>query len=459
MTERADVVVIGAGAAGLAAARALLESEVQPLVLEARDRIGGRMLTRRDPELPVAVELGAEFIHGSATEIDEIAHAAHLLSYDIHGQRYTVERGRFRPLVDFWHQLDRVMRRLDARRSPDRSFQSFLDARPGGRSLAEERRLAAQYVSGFHAADLARISERALADGGSPRGDVREARIGRLIDGYDRVAEWLASGFADRIRLGAVVRRVEWERGAVAIELTRPDGTPLPRIEARAAIIALPLGVLKARLDEPGAVVFSPELESKREPLNTLEMGSVVRVAIRLRERFWASERNAKRLGDDGLDRLSFLHGRDPDFSVWWTTYPVRSPLLVAWRGGIGAKELARRGIAEIEGAALRSLGRQFKLTRRTIESMVLGMWTHDWEHDPYTRGAYSYSLIGGNDSPKALGEPIKRTLFFAGEASDIQGRTGTVHGAIATGRRAAREALRALSSRRPRKAKSETRS
>jgi len=445
MSEKTDVVVIGAGAAGLAAARALHERGITTLVLEARDRIGGRMLTRRDPQLPVAVELGAEFIHGSAAEIDEIALAAHLASYDIHGQRYTIERGRPRPVVDFWHRLDRVMRRLDGKRSPDRSFQAFLDARPGGRSLADERRLAAQFVSGFHAADLARISERALADGGSPRGDVREARIGRLIDGYDRVAEWLASGFADRIRFGAVVRRVVWERGAVAVDVVRADGSPLHTVEARAAIVTLPIGVLKARGDEPGVVVFSPELELKQAPLAGLEMGSVVRIAVRVRERFWASERAARRLGDDGLDRLSFLHGRDPHFPIWWTTYPVRSTLLVGWRGGVGAKVLAAKGVAEIEGAAMRSLARQFKLTRRAIESLVEGMWTHDWEHDPYTRGAYSYSLVGGDDAPTDLAAPVRKTLFFAGEASDVEGRTGTVHGAIATGRRAARELIRAL--------------
>src|SRR5206468_4241491 len=145
----------------------------------------------------------------------------------------------------------------------------------------------------------------------------------------------------------------------------------------------------------------------------------VVRVSFRMRERFWTSERTAKRLGHDSLDRLTFLHADGADVPVWWTTYPVHSPLLVAWCGGPRAKALAERGTAEISATAIRGLAAAFRMTPRSLEGMVEGEWMHDWEHDPFSRGAYSYSRVGGAESPAELAKPLRSTLFFAGEAAD----------------------------------------
>jgi monoamine oxidase len=444
LAERTDVLIIGAGVSGLAAARALHERNVSVIVVEARDRIGGRILTQRDPALAVPIELGAEFIHGSAPELQDIVERAQLAVYDIEGQRYQIRRGEMRPFRHFWKQLDLVMRRLDGAHA-DHSFKEFLDRRPGGRALAEARKLALEYVEGFHAADASLISVQALADGGSPRGDERETRIARVLSGFDAVPAWLGSGITDRVRLGTTVTSVSWAQGSVRAELRRGDGAPAEAIEASAAIVTVPLGVLRARPDEPGAIRFAPALTAKRDAMDTLEMGSVVRVALRMRERFWASERFAKRLGSASLDRFTFLHSDGAGFPVAWTTYPVHSPLIVAWCGGSRARELAERSVGEITDAAVRSLASAFRMPRRTVEQMLEGAWTHDWEHDPHSRGAYSYSRVGGADSPGELAKPLRGTLFFAGEAADSDKRNGTVHGAIATGRRAAKQVERAL--------------
>jgi monoamine oxidase len=437
--------VIGAGAAGIAAARTLHERGVSVAVLEARERIGGRIFTHRDPATAMPIELGAEFIHGTAAELNRLLIDAALRSVDVAGQRYETAGRRLRPMNDFWERLDRVMRRLPRPPARDRSFHEFLAARPGGRRLTRERRLALQWVEGFHAADPRIISAHALADGGWPGDDTDERRLGRVIDGYDGVIEWLARPIRSRIRLGSIVSLVRWSPGSVVVHVRQAEQEPRFALEARAAIVAVPLGVLKASVeaDRPladarldvGAIEFVPPLRQKQRPLEHLAMGSVARVVLRLREPVWPS----------GCDALSFLHSSDIDFPVWWTASPIRGPLIVGWRGGPGARRLSQLSVDQLEASAVSSLARQFRVPRQRLQSLVEGFWAHDWEHDPFTRGAYSYLAVGGTEAPAALARPVRRTLFFAGEHADTTGGSGTVDGAIASGRRAAAQVMRVL--------------
>jgi monoamine oxidase len=427
-SDVADVAIIGGGVAGLEAARILRDADLDVVVLEARERIGGRVFTMRDDRLSLAIELGAEFVHGSAPELREITQEAKLTLVDIGGERWKSE--------------------LDHNREPDRSFEQFLNSELRGGRRRQARTLALQWVQGFHAADPTRVSERALAEGGSPGDDKRERRLGRVLGGYDAVPRWIGRRVMDRVRFGTVVTKVVWSSGAVSIETREPAGDSVTTLEARAAIVAVPLGVLLAPPDEPGAISFDPPLEldrAKAEALRGMEMGAVLRAVLALDEPFWMSERFAKRAKSQQLDQLSFVHSADPDFPVWWTPYPVFTPTLTAWVGGPRAQEIAALADESIVERAIAALARQFGFQRREARKRVTAAWVHNWVRDPYARGAYSYMVAGGSDSPAKLARPLQRTLFFAGEASDAEGRTGTVHGAIATGRRAANQLLRAL--------------
>jgi monoamine oxidase len=466
--SKLDVVIIGAGAAGIAAARSLHDQGVRFVVLEARERIGGRVWTHRDPRTPVPIELGAEFIHGSADEIEQVLKDARLPVVDIAGRRWMVSGARWTSLDDFWDRLYRVMHLMEGARGRegrgregtgrggierggrgrerDRSVQDFLDTRPGGRRLARDRQLARQFVEGFHAADPRLVSAKALAEGGTPGEEVRETRLAHVIDGYDRVIEWMAAPFADRIRLGAVVTRVQWAPGKAVVEVRHSDGRHRFEIEARAILVTVPLGVLQAPPGEAGAIAFDPDLgPAKRTALESLVSGTVVRVALHLRDRAWASEEFGRKVQHEETDALSFLHSNDTDFPVWWTAYPVRAPVIVGWRGGPGARRLSQLPPDEIEARAIASLARHLRMTPRRMRAMVEGVWTHNWELDPFARGAYSYQRVGAADATDVLARPLKRTLFFAGEATGTGGSTGTVDGAIGTGHRAAKQVLRAL--------------
>jgi monoamine oxidase len=198
-------------------------------------------------------------------------------------------------------------------------------------------------------------------------------------------------------------------------------------------VITLPVGVLQARPEEPGGIRLRPDPPRIREALDGLAMGSVLRVVFWFRELPWDPE------------RLSFLHLGGGPFNIWWSAYPLRCPLAVAWSGGPPAKPLAGRGRPEIGAAALAALAEQLGLSNRRVKSRVLGTWTHDWDADPHARGAYSYARVGGSQAAKTLARPVEGTLFFAGEATDTEGRTGTVEGALATGLRAARQVETAL--------------
>jgi monoamine oxidase len=439
-----DVAVVGAGAAGLAAAQDLAAAGVSVAVVEARDRIGGRILTRRDPRVPVPIELGAEFVHGAAPEIVEVARQAGLVVLDVGGGRFEVRGGRLSRMKGFWRRIDRVMRLLDPQVEPDRSFAEFLGAKPGGRSLARERRIAAEFVQGFHAAPLERISARSLAEGGAPGVDPDEALLGRVANGYDHVPLWLARGIGPSIRLSTVVESVDWEPGRVHLHVRPAEGGPASTLTASAAIVTVPVGVLNAGEGEPGAIAFRPEPGGIRRAAAKLAMGSVERISFAFADAPWQAKEVRWPRGESPAC-MAFLQTHGPDFPVWWTAHPARLPFAVAWAGGAPAAALAALPPGEARARALRGLAAALGLSARRVEGLVVDSWSHDWQHDPFSRGAYSYALVGGSAAGRALARPVERTLFFAGEASDTQGRTGTVHGAIGSGRRAAGQALRAL--------------
>jgi monoamine oxidase len=426
-----DIAVIGAGVAGLAAAGELRRQGFQVAVYEARDRIGGRILTHRDSRFPMPLELGAEFIHGEAPLTERLLREAHLSGYDLDGDSWLAEHGHLRRNESFWDEVDRVFDAIGSRKQ-DLSFADFLARRPGGKPLARAREAARLFVQGFHAADPTELSAFSVAPREAGEPSEEADRVGRTVEGYDRLAEWLARDLGDGLHFGTPVREIAWERGGA--ELTLEDGS---RVRARAAVVTVPLGVLQAPPDEPGGLRFRPDPPKLRRTLDLLAMGPVVRLVLGFRELPW-NDRSE-------LCRLRFLQTADETFRVWWTAYPLRVPVLVAWSGGPPAAAVSRRKPEEVEAAALRALATQTGLSRQRIASRLEAVWSHDWNADPLSRGAYSYARVGGSEAAKILARPVEKTLFFAGEATDEEGRTGTVEGAIGTGLRAAKQVKRAL--------------
>jgi monoamine oxidase len=435
-----DIVIVGAGVAGLAAMREAERKGLRACIVEARDRIGGRIYTMRDPRCAHPIELGAEFIHGCPSELLDIVREACLLAYVAGGERWRSLGGRLTRIHDFWKQLHRVMRYVDAKK-PDRSFAEFLSDKPGGRSAAEARRLACAFVEGFHAADATRISARWVAQGGSPSEEPDERSAMRIADGYDLIPDWLARGFRERIMTNSVVERIDWEPQRAQLSVRRDESRSITTITGRAAVVTVPLGVLLAGSEEPGAIVFSPPLELIERTRTRLAMGSVTRVTILFRDRWWTQKLRSAR--GASLESLTFLHGDTGDLPVWWSLHPMLATALVGWAGGPAALQLSQRD--DVEERVIASVAANFGVTRRRVAAQLVQVFTHDWQHDPFSRGAYSYGLVGGADWAKRLARPLDSTLWLAGEAASREGNTGTVHGAMASGHQAAQSVARTL--------------
>lgn len=412
-----DVAIIGAGVAGLAAARVLSSAGVGVCILEARDRIGGRVHTVRDPLLPVPVELGAEFVHGRPDQVWKIVNAARLAVCDVTGDHWRFAGGRLQLSNDSFSELDEVFQRMhDASEQP---FQSFIESQ----DLAPDvKTWATAYVEGFNAAHKERVSIRWLAEEKRGADAIEGDRMFRIVDGYDRVPRWLYQGAP--IHLNTAVESLRWRRGHVEVS-TRSSGT----LTAERAVITAPLGVLKA-----GAIQFDPEPEGLRDTLGRMEMGNAVRIALLFREPFWEQR--------DELRNLSFIHSLDEWMPTFWTTTPMRAPVLVGWAAGPLADKYAGHERYFVAERALAALAGLLGIRQPALEDLLEGWHMHDWGADPFARGAYSYVTAGGTGAPALLGTPFEDTLYFAGEAAKTEGHAGTVHGAIATGERAACQIL-----------------
>lgn len=424
--RRGRVLVLGAGICGLAAARELASRGFEVVVLEARDRVGGRLWT--DESLGVPVDLGAAWIEGirgnpitALADRHGVAHAFSdadsLLLWDADGRGLNrAEREEIRgESARLIAALEELTEELDTDISVAEGIRRVFE---GERPFDFERRALDWFVAAEIEADAAapasELSLLAEDDEEFPGDDHL------LHGGYGRLAAALARGLD--VRLRQEVRRVAYGRAGVRVEAA--GGA----FEADAAVVTLPLGVLRA-----GAVVFDPTLPSeKRAALQGLAMGLANKVVLAFPEVRWPRH----------VQYLGYLSSTPGEFPVLLSLTPfLGAPVLVAYVAGEFARELERRPDAEVVDGAVRIL--------RTMLGPGLpaptGARVTRWGADPFTRGAYSFLPVGGRgESRDVLAQPVGARLFFAGEATS-RSYPGTVHGAYLSGLREAERIARTL--------------
>jgi monoamine oxidase len=443
-----DIVILGAGVAGLAAGRILARSGARVAILEARQRVGGRIFTTyinhgADTQ-GHPVELGAEFVHGLPQETWEYLREAGLDTYERVGAQLCSVGGRIQEHDEHLEGGFGVLERMT----------QWVAAQPAGRDLsfAEYLRLAAiapaararavEYVEGFNAADSALIGVAALAKQQQAEDEIDTDRLFYVSRGYGALPQFLARQFESaggRILLGSIAQRIFWRRGAVSVTSLSLSGEPFS-VAANRALISVPLGVLQA-----GTVEFAPTPAAILTQARRLMMGPVLRMTLIFRSRFWALADGPQVPVEvrSRLERLSFLftHGEVPP--TWWTPMPDTAAMITAWIAGPKAAliEEARRSTGDenvLLELSLSTLASAFGLPVADIRRLLMSWHTHDWQADPYSCGAYSYAPAGAMDASARMTEPVEDTLYFAGEHTDTSGHWGTVHGALRSGIRAA---------------------
>ena len=426
--------------AGLHAARILGDQGVATLVLEARPRIGGRILTLRDRSIPVPIELGAEFVHGEPRATWDLLDEAGLVAYDLPFDHFQRRRGRLTHLPSLGEELAPVMQGLKHLGRKDQSFADYLRHHRGGSPAA--RQMARAFVEGFDAADPERASAKAIAEEMEGIGNLEEEPQFRLRDGYGALIEHVRKALVRgcvTIRLRTVVSGIRWSQGRVEARCGSDEVC-----RARRAIITVPLGVLQVPPERSGSIRFEPEIPKVREAAGLLASGPVMKAILQFRDRFWEdpSVARAAKAGA-GLRNAAFFHDPLAAFPTWWTALPLRVPMLTGWAGGPKAVLLSGLTKRELTAAALASLSQMFGRSVARLRESLVRLHFHDWPADPFSRGAYSYVTVGGSRARHTLATPVEGTLFFAGEAVDTGGQASTVAGAIASGERAARAVLR----------------
>jgi monoamine oxidase len=408
-----EVIVIGAGAAGLAAARTLLSQHRRVVVLEARDRIGGRAWTEPDC-------FGQPFDHGAS-----FVHAEHANPWTAIARRLGFATG-----------IDPRRRRLyvEGRAASEAEFGAFLAAREtalrkvlaAGRGAEDMSLAAALAESGPWAPqaevalgpwllgadnDAASAADFACAVAGQDR--LVHRGYGRLVAAYGRGV---------RVSFCMAVRRIDWRGRRVVVD------TEHGRVQAQVAIVTLPIGVLVAE-----GVRFEPPLPlSKLRALDALPMGLLTKIAL-------VFEGDPLGVGDG-----FYLHEQTADQrAALYMVRPLGQDLITAYVGGRLARELEAAGAAVAADFALEPLVRIFGAS---IRRRLKGARQTRWGLDPLSLGSYSVARPGGAGLRAALAEPLADRLLFAGEACADQGWAATVAGAHRSGRTAARQAIRILS-------------
>lgn len=418
-----DVVVIGAGMAGVTAARDCARAGLDVVVLEAGDRIGGRMWSARDfCEHPV--EQGAEFIHtADADTWPEVRDAGFETIKCNPADGYVMSINGVRS-PDLYSdptlaRLGDLLSELESYDGPEMTVAELID----GRGLTGVARVMADQMLTIHPlGDPDQLGLHGLRDDRVV--DLERGCDWRLAGGYDSLPRWIGEGLD--VRPETPVVEVHW--AADRATAVTADGE---RIEARAAVCTLPIGVLKAR-----AVRFEPDLPAaKWRALEGLEMGSVLKILYRFRERFWPPDLTM--FGCDGPVRLYWtpLYGRGDDVT----------PVLTAYVSGHRARSLSAMTEADAVATGLADLDRLFP--DATPSQLVDEARRVDWCTNPRTRGGYSFVRYGCAGARAALAAPDTGALFWAGDGTATTTIAAVVHAAYATGRRAAREVTAHLGS------------
>lgn len=421
------IIIIGAGITGLIAARALSSKGRRVIMLEARDRTGGRIHTRRD-EWNNILESGAEFVHGNLPVTMQLLKEYGLKYYPVTGKMVRLQHGQAKEQHDFVEGWDELLQRME-QLTEDIDLARFLSTYFHEEKYAELRHNAQRFAEGFDLAGMEKISTMALYREWS----AEEGEQYRIYGGYQRLIDALQQ---DCIKNGCqiltahVVKKIEWKKNEVKVYVQNGK-----IVEAQKVLITVPLGILSAPVSTEAGIHFIPDLPEKRKAAGQIGFGTVVKVLLLFNQAFWN-----KKVKDPGFFFTDEL------IPTWWTQVPQNNTLITGWIGGTPAAGLSQKTDEMIMLASLQSLASAFQREYIELETALVKGHVFNWAKDPYALGAYSFPALQSTEARKILNRPEENTVFFAGEALYDGHAGGTVEAALVSGMETSEIMLNVLS-------------
>ena len=422
-----DVIIVGAGAAGLMAARELTKAAKKVVVLEARNRIGGRIHTITNT-FATPTEAGAEFVHGNLPVTLGLLKEANISYFTTEGESWQFKNNRLtneHGFMDGWEVVINKLKEI----TQDMTVKEFLDTYFYEETHNDLRKSLTGFVEGYDAADVNKASIFAFRDELS--GDSEWEAQYRLTNGYGELIHYLEKEIITNggmFNLSEEVKEIHWEKGKVEV-ITKAGKS----FNAEKVIVTITLGMLQS-----GSINFFPNIEEKITAAQSIGYGNVIKILLQFKEAFW---KDFVAFNGAKLSEMSFLFSEAP-IPTWWTQFPNETALLTGWLAGQKAEKLKNKSDDDILNEALHSLSIIFKLTEQELKEKLSAHYIANWSADPFTKGAYAYAMVQTPEARKILNEPIVNTLFFAGEALYEGAEIGTVEAALASGYRVSKELI-----------------
>ena len=419
MEAEYDIIIIGAGAAGLMAALALTEANKKILILEGRERIGGRIHSLDYGNK--VLEAGAEFVHGNLPLTMHLLKESNIEFLATRGKMYNSFQGDWTGDDDWGSGWDKLMKRMSELRK-DLPLREFLDLNFPENKYPSLRRSVRGFAEGFDLADIADASTMNLYKEWSHE----QSKQYRIPKGYGSLMEWIAKQIEKKgatLLLRQFVKKVIWEHDYVRTR-TASGG----EYSCRKLLITIPISLLQNQTLS-AAIHFDPPITNYMKLFEKIGFGKLVKLLFLFREDFW----------ENSHENLGFVFSDQP-IPTWWTQLPKRNGLLTGWWGNpLREETISEERIADL---AIQSLSGIFSREKEEILNYLEARFIFDWQKDIFSEGAYSYPKPGTTQAIKELKKPIDNSLFFAGEALCEGDSPGTVEAALFSGKEAAKSIL-----------------
>lgn len=423
MKNNFEIIIIGAGAAGLMAAAELSNAGKKVLILEARTRIGGRIHTIKSDGL--FLETGAEFIHGDLPLTIDLLKEGKIKYKKTIGKMRRSKKGKWvddEP-AENWNELFRQAEKLKT----DLTLADFLQKNFSGKKNKELRFSVTRYAEGFDLADINKASTKELFKEWNNE-DHHQYRIKK---GYAELMKYLQKKSVDNgciLLKEKTVTKIEWKKNEVKIFTNQHEN-----FTAKKVLITIPVPLMQDEKLE-GLIKFDPAIGESAQAFQQIGFGSVLKILLHFKKAFWQNKKK----------NVSFILS-DQQIPTWWSQLPEKNKILTGWLGGPDAEKLSSLNDDEILQIALKSLSEIFNVSVKDLHTQIISSHIFKWHKEKFSNGAYSYPLPKIISAIKKLNKPIEETIFFAGEALYTGNAPGTVEAALETGKKTASKILKSF--------------